>query len=142
MAKEGIMKGLLTHLPNLEENCPFWIWTEVTEITRGPTIDVSKFSPCFMIQMEFNFSILKLSVDLTQLLWLNDKLHAIYLFLCPEENNTFWKFKWLATTLSNQDKKFAVILVDEDGALVLYYEFMRNCHNMKIIVQMICGDES
>ena len=55
MAKEGTMKGLLTHLTDLEENYPIWIWAKVTEITRGPTIDVSKFSPCFMIQMEFNF---------------------------------------------------------------------------------------
>ena len=49
------MEGLPENLPELEEPCPIFLLTKATEITRGPTIDVSKFSPCFMIQMEFNF---------------------------------------------------------------------------------------
>ena len=47
--------------------------------------------------------------------------------------------KFLITTLRNQDKKVAFIGVDEDGALAIYYEFMRTCHNMNIIVQTTGG---
>ena len=50
--------------------------------------------------------------------------------------------KFLVTTLRNQDKKFASIRVDEDGALDRSSEFMRTCHNMNIIVQTTGGDDS
>ena len=47
--------------------------------------------------------------------------------------------KFLVTTLSNQDKKFAFIRVDEYGALSRYSEFTKKCHNMNIIVQTTGG---
>ena len=42
----------------------------------------------------------------------------------------------------NQDKKVAFIRVDEYGSLAIFYEFMKTCHNMNIIVQTTCGDAS
>ena len=48
---------------------------------------------------------------------------------------------FIVTTLRNQDKKVAFILVDEDGALARSSEFMKTCHNMNIIVQTTGVDE-
>ena len=50
--------------------------------------------------------------------------------------------KCFVTTLRNQDKKVAFILVDEDGALTRSSEFINTCHNMNIIVQTTSGDAS
>ena len=47
--------------------------------------------------------------------------------------------KFLVATLRNQDKKFSFSIVDEDGALAMYYEFMKTYHNMNIIVHTIGG---
>ena len=49
------MRGLTENLPELEESCPICILTKATKIPRGPTIDVSKFAPGFMLQMDFSF---------------------------------------------------------------------------------------
>ena len=43
--------------------------------------------------------------------------------------------KFLVNTLRNQEKKAALIQVDEDAALARSYEFINTCHNMNIIVQ-------
>ena len=48
--------------------------------------------------------------------------------------------KFLVTTLSNQDKKVALIQVDECGSLARYSEFMSICHNTNIIVKNTGGD--
>ena len=47
--------------------------------------------------------------------------------------------KFLFTKLRNQDKKVAVIRVDEYGALARSSEFMRTRHNMSIIVKTTGG---
>ena len=47
--------------------------------------------------------------------------------------------KFLVTTLSNQDKKYALTGVGKYGALARSFEFMSKCHNMNIIVQTIVG---
>ena len=47
--------------------------------------------------------------------------------------------KILVATLRNQDKKVALIRVDEDGAPSISSELMRTCHNMNIIVQTTGG---
>ena len=48
--------------------------------------------------------------------------------------------RFIVNTLGNQDKKVALIRVDEDGELTRYSEFMKTCHNMNIIVQTTVGD--
>ena len=50
--------------------------------------------------------------------------------------------KLLVTTLRNQDKKVALIRVDEYGALSRSSELMKTCHSMNIIVQTTGGDAS
>ena len=50
--------------------------------------------------------------------------------------------KFLVTTLRNQDKKVALIRVDEDGALARSSEFMKTCCSMNIIIQTTDGDAS
>ena len=46
---------------------------------------------------------------------------------------------FLFTALRNQDKKVALVRVYEDGALSIYSEFMKTCHNMNIIFQATGG---
>ena len=76
------MEGLPENLPELEEPCPICLLTKATKISRGPTTDVSKFAPGFMLQMDS--SMLKASVDLPQLLWLYALLLHIPLDSHPE----------------------------------------------------------
>ena len=49
------MEGLQENIPDLEEPCPICLLTKETKITRGPTTDVSKISPGFMLHMDFSF---------------------------------------------------------------------------------------
>ena len=49
------MEGLPENLHELEDPCPIYILTKATKIPRGPTTDVSKFSPGFILQMYFAF---------------------------------------------------------------------------------------
>ena len=55
MLNKGLMKGLITNLPDLEEPWPIYLVNKSSKITRGPKIDVSKFAPGFMLQMDFEF---------------------------------------------------------------------------------------
>ena len=70
MAIKGLMESLPKHIPNLEEPYPICILIKENKPPIGPTIDVSKFAPGFMLQMDFEFSMLKASVDLPRLLWI------------------------------------------------------------------------
>ena len=47
--------------------------------------------------------------------------------------------KFIVTKLRNHDNKVALIIVDEYGALEIYYEFMNTCHNMNIIFKLQVG---
>ena len=67
MATKGIMGGTTTNLPDLEYPCPICLLAKATTTPIGPTIDISKVTPGFMIQMDFLFSMLKESVDLSRL---------------------------------------------------------------------------
>ena len=49
---------------------------------------------------------------------------------------------FIFNTLRNQDKKAAFVRVDEYGALAIYFEFIKTCHNINNIVQTIGGDAS
>ena len=55
MARKGLMEGLQENIPELEEPCHICLLTKATKIPRGPTTDVSKFAPVFMLQMDFSF---------------------------------------------------------------------------------------
>ena len=53
MARKGLMEGLPTNIPDLEEPCHVCLLTKSNKIPRGTTIYVSTFSPGFMLQMDF-----------------------------------------------------------------------------------------
>ena len=55
MARKGLMYGLPENLPELEDPFPICLLTKATKISRGPTTDVSKLAPGFMLQMDFAF---------------------------------------------------------------------------------------
>ena len=55
MARKILMEGLPTNITNLEQPWTICLLTNITKFTRGPTIDVSKFAPGFMLQMDFSF---------------------------------------------------------------------------------------
>ena len=55
MTGKGLMEGLPKNLPDLEQPFPNYILTKATKNSRGPTTDVSKISPGFMLQTDFTF---------------------------------------------------------------------------------------
>ena len=55
MARKGLMEGLPENIPELGDPCPICLITTATKINRGPTTDVSNFSPGFMLHMDFAF---------------------------------------------------------------------------------------
>ena len=55
MARKGLMEGLPENLPELEDACPIYILAKANKIPRGPTTDISKFAPGFMLQMDLTF---------------------------------------------------------------------------------------
>ena len=140
MARKGLMDGLPENIPELEEPCPICLLTKATKISRGPTTDVSKFAPGFMLQMDFAFFNVESIRGFT----------STFVAICSATSYPFGFpsrskrppldiLKFLVTTLRNQDKKVAFIRVDEDGALARSSEFMKTCHNMNIIVQTTGG---
>ena len=62
--KEKTREGSAKKIPDLEESFLIFLLTKATKITKGPKIDVSKFTPEFMFQMDFHFSMLKASKGL------------------------------------------------------------------------------
>ena len=55
MARKGLMEGFSENIPELEDPCPVFLMTKTTKTPRGLTTDASKFSPGFMLQMDFKF---------------------------------------------------------------------------------------
>ena len=111
-------------------------------ISIGPTINVSKLPPGFMLIMDF----LLFNVDSIR------SCTSTFVDICSATSHPFgfpFRSKFttldililLVTTLRNQDDKVAFIQVDEYRALERYSEVMRTCHNMNIIFQTTGGDE-
>ena len=136
MARKVPMEGLPENLPELEDPCHICLVTKATKITRYPTAYVSKFPPGFMLQMDFAF-------------FNGESIRGFtsnFVAICSATSHPFGFpsrskrppldiLKFIITTLSNQDNKFAFIRVDEDGALSRSSEFMEKFHNMNIIVK-------
>ena len=143
MTRKVIIEVLQENLPELEEPCPICILTKENKIPRGPTIDVSKLAPGFMLQMDLVFSNVESIRGFT----------SIFVAICSVTSHPFGfpsrkkrppldNLKFLVTTLRNHDKKVVFIRSYEDWALAISSEFMRTCHNMNIMVQTTCGDAS
>ena len=140
MARKGLMEGLPDNLPELEEPCHICLLTKATKITRGPTTDVSKFSPGFMLQMDFAFFNVESIRGFTSTFVAICSATAHPFGFPPRSKRTpLDTLKCFVTTLINKDKKVAFIIVDEYGALARSSEFMRTRHDMNIIVQTTGG---
>ena len=107
------MEGILENIPELEGLCPMCLVTQATKIPRGPTTDVSKLSPGFMLQMYFAF----FDVEIIRV------FASAFVSICSTNSYPFGFpsrikhppldiQKFLATTLRNQDKKVAFVRVD------------------------------
>ena len=140
MAIKGLMKGLPKNLSDLEEPCPICLLSKTTKITICLTIDISKFAPGFMLQINFAF----FNVEIIR------AFNSTFVAICSSNSHPFGFLsrrklpyleilKFLVTTLRNQDKKVAFIQVDEDVGLERSSELMRTCQNMNTIVQNIGG---
>ena len=55
MTRKGLMEGLSKNLPDLRYTCPIFLLTNSTKTPIDTIIDVSKFAPNFMLQMDFVF---------------------------------------------------------------------------------------
>ena len=143
MARKGPIEDLLENLPEPEELYPIYLMTKANKISIGPTTDVSKFSPGFMLKMNFAFSNVESIHGFT----------STFVAICAATSYPFGLLsrskrppldiiKLLVTTLRNQDKTFAFIRVYEYGALARSSEFMSTCRSMNIIVQTTGGDAS
>ena len=114
MAIKGLMDGLPENLPELEEPYPICLLTKATKISRGPTTDVSKFAPGFMLQMDFEFfnveSIRGFTSTFVTICSAN-----LYPFGFPSRSKRppLDILTFLVATLINQDKKVTFIRVDE-----------------------------
>ena len=108
------MEGLPENLPELEEPCPICLLTKETKISRGPTTDVSKFVPGFMLQMDFSFFNVESIRGFT----------STFVAICSANSHPFGLpsitkrppleiLNFLFTTLRNQYKKVAFIQVDK-----------------------------
>ena len=117
--------------------------TKATKITRGPTTDVSNFSPVFMIHMDFSF-------------FNAESIHGFtstFVDICSDNSYPFgFPYRINSSSLDilkspvpklrHQYKKVVFIRVDEDVALARSSEFMKTYHNMNIIFQTTGGYSS
>ena len=135
------MVGLPENLPEVKEASPICLMTKETKIPRGPTTDLSKFAHGFMLQMDFAFFNVE-SIRGFTLTFVSICSATSYPFGFPSrrKRKPLDILKFLVTILSNQDNKFALIRVDEYGALEKSSDFMNIFHNMNIIVQTTGGD--
>ena len=141
MAIKGLMEVLPKQISGLEEPCPIFLLTKATKIPSFPIIDVSIFSPGFMLQIDFMIFNVEIIYGFT----------STFVAICSATSHPFYFpsrskrppidiLKLLVTKFSNQYNKVAFVRFGEYGALEKYSEFMRKCHNMNIIVENKVGD--
>ena len=132
--------GSPKNLPDLEDPWPIFLLTKATKIPRVTTIDVSKFSLGFILQMYFEFFNVESIRGFT----------SIFLDICPANSQPFGFpyriklqhldiLKFLFTSLINQYNKFVFIRVDEYGSLAISSVFINKFHSMNIIFQTTGG---
>ena len=143
MAIKELGKGILTNIYVLEEPCPICILNKATIINIVYNIDVSRFLPGFMLQLYFAFSnVERICVFKSDFVAICYATSHPFGFPSRSQRPSLDIFKFLVSTLNNQNKKDTFIWVDEYGSLARYSDFMWKCHNMNIIVQTTVGDAS
>ena len=109
------MEGLPENIPGLEEPCPIYLFTKATITPRGPTTDVSKFAPGFMLQMNFAFfNVESIHVFTSTFVAILSATSYTFGFLSRSKSPSIDILEFLITTLRNEDKKVAFIRVDKD----------------------------
>ena len=143
MSIKGLMEGLPENISELEDPCLIYILTKETKILRGPTTNVSKISPGFMLQMDFaSFHVEIIRGFTSTFVAIFSDTSYSFGFTYRSKCLPLDILKFLVTTLRNQDNKVAFIRVDEYGSLAISFGSMKKWHNMNIIVQTTGGDAS
>ena len=141
MTRKGLMKGIPTNIPDLEEPCIICLLNEATKITSGSNMDISKSPPGFMLQMDFSFYNVEIIHGFTStFVAVCSATSYPFGFTSRSKRPSLDITKLLVTTSSNQDKKVAFVRVEKYGALARPSGFMITCHNMNIIFQTKGGD--
>ena len=122
MARKGLIEGLPENIPDLQELCPICLFTKATKIPRGPTTDISTFSPCFILQMDFSFfNVESIHVFPSIFVDICSATSCPFGFSSRSKIPPIYILKFLVTKLRIQNKKFALVRVDEYGALSVFY---------------------
>ena len=106
MKRKVIMEGIPENISDLEEPCPTCIFTKTTKITRGPTTDVYKFSPGFMLQMHFAFfNVKRIRGFYSNFVAICSATSYPFGFSSRSKHPGLYILKYIVTTLSKQYKK-------------------------------------
>ena len=117
--------------------------TESTIINRSATTDVSKSPPRFRLQIYVDlFNVESIRGFTSTFVDICYATSYPFEFLSRSKRTPIDTLKFLVTKLSDQDKKFSFIQVDETVSLARSSEFTKTCHNMKITVQNTDVDAS
>ena len=136
MTRKWLMEVQPKNIPDLEEPWPIFLLTKATKITRGLVIYVSNSPPGFVLQTDLPFyNVQSIRLFTSTFVAICSDTSRPFGFLPGIKHPPFDILKLLVTALSNNDKNVVLIRVDEDGALAIYYEFMKTCNNMDVIVQ-------
>ena len=143
MAKKGLWKGLPENLPELEESFRIYLLNKETKIPWYPTPDVSKYSPGFMLKMDFvSFNVESIRGFTSIVLDICSATSYLFGFTSRIKCPPLEILQFLVTKLKNQDNKVALIRAYEYGALARSSEFMNTYHNTNIIVHTTYVDAS
>ena len=112
------MEGLPNNITYLEEPCTIYLLTKSNIITRVPTIDVSKFTPGFMLQTDFSlFNVESIHVFTSTFVVIFSYTVYPFGFTSIIKMSPMYTLKFRVTSLTNPGKKVAFIILDKYGAL-------------------------
>ena len=126
MTRKGLMEGLPENLLDLEYPCPIFLLTKETKIPIGPKTDVMNSPPEFMLQMySAFFNVKRIRGFTSTFVAICSATSHPFVFTYRNKSPPLYILKLLVTSLRNQDKKVALIQVDEDGSLARYSKLMK-----------------
>lgn len=139
-AKSGLIGGMPKTVPSLKCPCHVCHITKATRIPRQITVDLTTFSPGFMIQMDFCFAKVPSVRGFTSILSTIDaKTRNPWAFPTRSKRPPTDLLRWFVTILRRQGFAVAFIRVDEGGELARSTEFNQLCISLDIVVQATGG---
>ena len=129
------MEGILKNLPDLEDPWPIFFLTKGIKLPELQSLMPQNppLGSCFIWILCFKC--------LTHLLIYLDFCGYMFCYFKPlwfTSKSKRMPIDVLKFLVSIKDKNDAFICVEKYGALARSYEFMKTCHNMKIIFQTTC----